>query len=153
VQAWVNKKKWWRHRKIHPPLREVHDGFTDKLLLARAIKSYCGGMAVLRPSAWESIEFPYPSSFDTLNLARTHIRRFCLWIHSVVSRPLRCARSCASGSSHHARMSYIYNSKNYTHYFYYRSLVLGMRSRSGFIPLMRAQVYSTGPCFVLPQSP
>jgi hypothetical protein len=57
----------------------------DKLL-ARAIKSYCGGMAVLQPSAWESIKFCYPSSFDTLNLAPTHIRRFCLWIHSVVSR-------------------------------------------------------------------
>jgi hypothetical protein len=56
----------------------------DKLL-AQAIKSYCDGMVVSRPSAWESIEFCYPSSFDTLNLARTHIQRFCLWIHSVVS--------------------------------------------------------------------
>ncbi len=35
----------------------------DKLL-AQAIKSYCGGMALLRPSAWESIEFCHPSSFD-----------------------------------------------------------------------------------------
>jgi hypothetical protein len=46
----------------------------DKLL-AQAIKSYCGGMAVLQPFAWESIEFCYPSSFDTLNLACTHIQR------------------------------------------------------------------------------
>ncbi len=26
----VNKKKWWRHRKRHPPWREVYDGFTVK---------------------------------------------------------------------------------------------------------------------------
>jgi hypothetical protein len=62
----------------------------DKLL-ARAIKSYCGKMAVSWPSAWESIEFCYPSSFDTLNFAHMHIQRFCLWIYLFRF----VARSCA----------------------------------------------------------